>query len=94
VKLPRVEQTTVEPPSAQEVETIIATVPPRWRLPLRVLEQTGLRIGELHALESAGCRRDRKPVPCVALSHAGAAFLLQISGSQLLQSENVANIAG
>lgn len=51
VKLPRIEQTTVEPPSAEQVETIIATVPSRWRLPLRVLEQTGMRVGELHGLE-------------------------------------------
>ena len=26
-------------------------MPKRWRLPLRVLEQTGMRVGELHALE-------------------------------------------
>jgi integrase len=50
VKLPREERTIVDPPSAQDVDTIIATVPPRWRLPLRVLEQTGMRVGELHAL--------------------------------------------
>jgi integrase len=61
VKLPGVEQATVEPPSAAEVETIIATVPPRWRLPLRVLEQTGLRVGEATSLEwgdvdEAACR--------------------------------------
>jgi integrase len=51
VRLPREEQTIVDPPSASEVDTIIATVPPRYRLPLRVLEQTGMRIGELHQLE-------------------------------------------
>jgi integrase len=50
VKLPREQQTVIEPPTSMEVETIIATVPPRWRLPLRVLEQTGMRVGELHAL--------------------------------------------
>jgi integrase len=33
------------------VEAILAQVPQRWRLPLRVLEQTGLRVGELHGLE-------------------------------------------
>ena len=41
----------VDPPTGAEVETIIATVPKRWRLPLRVLAETGMRVGELHALE-------------------------------------------
>jgi integrase len=50
VRLPREERTIVDPPSAQDVDTIIAKVPPRWRLPLRVLEQTGMRVCELHAL--------------------------------------------
>jgi integrase len=61
VKLPRVESTIVEPPSAAEVDVIIANVPPRWRLPLRVLEQTGMRVGEATSLEwgdvdEAACR--------------------------------------
>jgi integrase len=51
VRLPRQEQAVVDPPTAAEVETIIATVPKLHRLPLRVLEQTGMRIGELHQLE-------------------------------------------
>jgi integrase len=51
VKLPREEHVPVVPPTAGEVETIIANVPPRWRLGLRTLEQTGMRVGELHALE-------------------------------------------
>jgi integrase len=50
VKLPRESATVVEPPTAAEVDKIIATVPERWRLPLRVLEQTGMRVGELAAL--------------------------------------------
>ena len=41
----------VDPPTAADVDTIIGNVPKRWRLPLRVLEQTGMRVGELHALE-------------------------------------------
>jgi integrase len=49
--LPRTESHVVEPPTAAAVEAILAHVPPRWRLPLVTLEQTGLRIGELHALE-------------------------------------------
>jgi integrase len=50
VRLPREERAIVDPPSADDVDTIIAAVPPRWRLPLRVLEQTGMRVGELQAL--------------------------------------------
>jgi integrase len=61
VKLPRIETATIEPPSAEQVETIIANVPRRWRLPLRTLEQSGMRVGEAHQLEwrdvdVAGCR--------------------------------------
>jgi integrase len=51
VRLPRVEREQINPPTAAEVETIIATVAKGWRLPLRVLEQTGMRVGELQALE-------------------------------------------
>ncbi len=51
VRLPREERTPNDPPTARDVDTIIANVPPRWRLPLRVLEQTGMRVGELGALE-------------------------------------------
>jgi hypothetical protein len=51
VTLPRIEAQIVEPPSAEQVEAILARSPRRWRLPLRVLEQTGMRVGELAALE-------------------------------------------
>ena len=51
VRLPRIEVAVVEPPSAEQVEAIIANVPARWRLPLRTLEQTGSRVGEIHGLE-------------------------------------------
>jgi integrase len=51
VKLPREQRGLVYPPPAKEVETIISHSPPRWRLPLRVLEQTGMRVGELARLE-------------------------------------------
>jgi integrase len=50
VRLPRQAQVEVNPPSAAEVEAIIEHVPSRWRLPLRVLEQTGMRVGELACL--------------------------------------------
>lgn len=51
VRLPREETSVVEPPSAEDVEAIIANSPPRWRLALRTLEQTGMRVGELRDLE-------------------------------------------
>jgi integrase len=50
VRLPREERLPVDPPSAQDVDTILENTPKRWRLPLRVLEQTGCRVGEAHAL--------------------------------------------
>jgi len=51
VKLPRIETAIVEPPSAEQVAAIIEHVPARWRRSLRVLEQTGMRVGELAQLE-------------------------------------------
>jgi integrase len=51
VRLPREEQTVMEPPSAADVDTIIDTVPKRWRLPLRTLAETGMRVGEARDLE-------------------------------------------
>jgi integrase len=51
VKLPRIEVAVVEPPSAEHVEAIIANSPQSRRLPLRVLEQSGMRVGELEQLE-------------------------------------------
>jgi integrase len=51
VKLPRIETAIVEPPSAEQVAAIIEHVPTRWRLSLRMLEQTGMRVGELAQLE-------------------------------------------
>jgi integrase len=51
VRLPKIEASIVEPPTAAQVEAILAHSPPRWHLPLRVLEQSGMRIGELRDLE-------------------------------------------
>jgi integrase len=51
VKLPRIERTVLDPPSESEVAAIIANAPPKWRLALRILEQTGMRAGELAKLE-------------------------------------------
>jgi integrase len=51
VKLPRVERAVPQPPSSSEVAVIISNAAPKWRLALRVLEQTGMRVGELVTLE-------------------------------------------
>jgi integrase len=51
VKLPRQEKEPVNPPTAAEVEMIIATVPAKWQLPFTVLAETGMRVGEAHDLE-------------------------------------------
>jgi integrase len=51
IRLPRSEQEPVDPPTSEQVTAIVANAPKRWRLALRVLEQTGMRVGELVALE-------------------------------------------
>jgi integrase len=51
VKLPRPEESLPNPPTSAEVEMIIRHAPRRWRLAIRLLEQTGMRVGELVALE-------------------------------------------
>lgn len=51
VKLPREESVVVDPPTASDVEAIMAHSPRRWRLGLRTLAETGLRVGEAHRLE-------------------------------------------
>jgi integrase len=51
VKLPRIEENVVSPPGEAEVAAIIANAPRRWRLAIRVLEQSGMRVGELRELE-------------------------------------------
>jgi integrase len=61
VRLPRRERETVSPPSATDVAAILSGVPARWRLPLRLLEQTGMRVSEALELEwrdvdVSGCR--------------------------------------
>jgi integrase len=51
VKLPRPDEAIPNPPSASDVEAIIANASRKWRLAIRVLEQTGMRVGELGGLE-------------------------------------------
>jgi integrase len=50
VKLPRVEAEIPSPPTGADVAAIIANAPKKWRLAIRVLEQTGMRVGELGSL--------------------------------------------
>jgi integrase len=50
VRLPREERRLVEPPSAEQLEAVFRLLPSRYRLPLLVLDATGMRVGELEAL--------------------------------------------
>lgn len=50
VRLPREERRHLEPPTADHVEAVLQLLPTRYRLPLAVLDATGMRIGELEAL--------------------------------------------
>jgi integrase len=53
VKLPRQAQEEVSPPTSEHVITILERVPAKAVLPLAVLEQDGLRVGELLSLAFA-----------------------------------------
>jgi integrase len=50
VKLPREEKRQVQPPTADHVAAVIRLLPTRYRLPVAVLDATGMRVGELEAL--------------------------------------------
>ena len=50
VKLPEKEHEEVNPPTATHVETILRLVPRVYRLPIVVLDATGMRVGELEHL--------------------------------------------
>jgi integrase len=50
VRLPREERAELVPPSAEHVETAHALLAPAYRLPLLVLDATGMRVGELEGL--------------------------------------------
>jgi integrase len=51
VRLPRIETSTLSPPSSADVAAIVTRSPGRWRLALQTLAETGMRVGELHTLE-------------------------------------------
>jgi integrase len=50
IKLPREEMTEINPPTAEHVEAVVRLLPTRYCLPALVLEQSGMRLGELEAL--------------------------------------------
>ena len=50
VKLPRDVRPEVAPPTAEHVLAVHRLLPPRYRLPLLVLDATGMRLGELEQL--------------------------------------------
>ena len=61
VKLPPIEAEEINPPSARTLLAVLDKLAPRWVLPLVVLEQTGMRVGEAAALtwgdvDVAGCQ--------------------------------------
>jgi integrase len=49
-RLPREDRVEINPPTAAHVEAVLHVLPKRYRLPLVVLEQTGMRLGELQGL--------------------------------------------
>lgn len=50
VKLPREDRAEVNPPEAAAVEAVFSILPKAYKLPLLVLDATGMRVGELEAL--------------------------------------------
>jgi integrase len=50
VRLPREEKTEIVPPDAAHVEAVHRLLPSRYRLPLLILDATGMRLGELEGL--------------------------------------------
>jgi integrase len=50
VKLPREQKTEIKPPTADHVQAVHDLLPARYRLPLLVLDATGMRLGELEGL--------------------------------------------
>jgi integrase len=50
VRLPRRKLAELAPPSADALEAVLALLPSRNRLPVVVLDATGMRVGELEAL--------------------------------------------
>jgi integrase len=50
VRLPREAKRIVDPPTAEHVAAVVRLLPARYRLPVLVLDATGMRVGELAML--------------------------------------------
>jgi integrase len=50
IKLPREQKAEINPPTAEHVEAVVRLLPTRYRLPVLVLDGTGMRLGEVEAL--------------------------------------------
>jgi integrase len=50
VRLPREDRAEIQPPTAAHVEAVHRLLAPAYRLPLLVLDATGMRVGELERL--------------------------------------------
>lgn len=50
VKLPREDRRELRPPTAEHVAAVVRLLPAGYRLPVLVLDASGMRIGELEAL--------------------------------------------
>jgi integrase len=50
IKLPREQRAEINPPTCEHVLAVHALLPSRYRLPLLVLDATGMRLGELEGL--------------------------------------------
>ena len=83
VRLPREERPEIQPPSAEHVEAVHRLLAPAYRLPLLVLDATGMRVGELEALtwgdvdepRGAGASRARREDGPRPLGERGAGAL-------------------
>ena len=59
VRLPREAKKEIQPPSAEQVEAVHRLLPTRYRLPLLVLDATGMRLGELEAAHAGATSTSR-----------------------------------
>ncbi len=50
VRLPREQRVEINPPTGDHIEAALRVLPERYRLPLLVLDATGMRVGEVEAL--------------------------------------------
>ena len=60
VKLPREAKAEIAPPAAAHVDAVYRLLPSKYRLPLLVLDATGMRVGELEALTWADVDEPRE----------------------------------